>query len=305
MRFEREQVTFDIAGVRVGGQPGEWPTVLIGTIFYEGHRVVRDPARGAFDREGAEALIRGQEEMSRLTGNPHMVDVFASTSEALCRYIDFVADVTGAPFLVDSAAPAVRLSGMRHAVEAGLGERAVYNSIDYRVEDGEVEALREMGTRSAVLLAYNPRNAWPEGRVEILEDREGRRGLLRAAEEAGIRNVLVDTSVLDVPSISLASEAIHLVKSRLGLPAGCAPSNAVTTWKRAKEGLGPHALDVCLASSAVLTQARGADFVLYGPIKYADRVFPACALTDALQAYQGRRQGIKPKTGEHPLAKIL
>ena len=34
-RFEKEQLVIDIAGVKMGGQPGEYPTVLAGTIYDE------------------------------------------------------------------------------------------------------------------------------------------------------------------------------------------------------------------------------------------------------------------------------
>ena len=49
-KFEREQQIFNIAGVKVGGQPGQLPTVLIGSIFYHGHRIVVDQKRGDFDK---------------------------------------------------------------------------------------------------------------------------------------------------------------------------------------------------------------------------------------------------------------
>ena len=41
-RFEKEQLVVDIAGVKMGGQPGEYPTVLAGTIFYGGHNIISD-----------------------------------------------------------------------------------------------------------------------------------------------------------------------------------------------------------------------------------------------------------------------
>jgi tetrahydromethanopterin S-methyltransferase subunit H len=305
IKFDREQKIFDIAGVKVGGQPGECPTVLIGTIFYDGHKIVSDPVKGYFDRKDAESLIEKQEEMSRLTGNHHILDVFASTAEALCRYIDFIADVTEAPFLVDSMSSSERIPAIKHAIEIGLRERAIYNSIDYSVREEETSSLRELGVKSAVVLTYNPTNVWAEGRIEILKGTKTQKGLLKAAEESGIKNILVDTSVLDVPSISLASKAIQLVKNEFGLPAGCGPANAITTWKKVKKELGPYAYDVCMAAGAVITQLNGANFVLYGPIEFAERVFPACSLIDALNTYYGRRMGIKPQVSEHPLAKIL
>ena len=36
---------FDICNVKLGGQPGEYPTVLAGTIFYNKHDIVQDPKR--------------------------------------------------------------------------------------------------------------------------------------------------------------------------------------------------------------------------------------------------------------------
>lgn len=305
IKIPKEQKIFDIAGVKFGGQPGECPTVMVGTIFYEGHKIVSDPTKGNFDRKRAESLIEKQEEMSNLTGNPHVLDVFASTAEALCNYVDFIADATEVPFLVDSMSSSVRIPAIKHAVEIGLRERAIYNSIDYSVKEEEISSLREIGVKSTVALTYNPTNVWAEGRVDILRGTETQKSLLKAAEEAKIKNILVDTSVLDVPSISLASKAIQLIKSEFGLPAGCGPANAITTWKTAKKKLGPYAYDVCMATGAVITQMNGADFVLYGPIEFAERVFPACALIDALNTYYGRRMGIKPQVTEHPLAKIL
>ena len=89
-KFSREQESIKIAGVDIGGQPGELPMVLIGSIFYEGHKIVRDSSKGLFDKDEAEVLIRRQEEMAEVTGNPHIVDVVGSSPEALIRYVDLI-----------------------------------------------------------------------------------------------------------------------------------------------------------------------------------------------------------------------
>ena len=46
-RFDKEQIVLDVAGVKVGGQPGEYPTVLAGTIFYGGHKIIEDEKAGS------------------------------------------------------------------------------------------------------------------------------------------------------------------------------------------------------------------------------------------------------------------
>ena len=304
-KYDKEQKIFEIAGVKVGGQPGELPTVLIGTIFYEGHKIVDDHRKGIFDKQRAETVIKKQEQMSNLTGNPCILDVFGQTSEALINYIDFIADASDVPFLVDSTSADQRIPAMKHAVEIGLKKRAIYNSIDYNFTEDELKELKNLEVESTVVLCYNPLNAWPKGRIDILKGTDRSKSLLKAAEEAGISNMLVDTAVLDVPSIIFASEAINLAKKEFGLPAGCGPSNAITTWKKAKKGLGPYAYDSCLSGACIVTQMLFADFTLYGPIEFAEKVFPACAMTDALMTYNGRSQGIKPIASEHPLSKIF
>jgi tetrahydromethanopterin S-methyltransferase subunit H len=305
-KFEKEQKVFNIAGVNIGGQPGEYPTALVGSIFYSRHKIVSDKVKGDFDKKQAEALIKKVEELSEKTGNPYILDVVGETSEALIKYIDFVADITKCPFFVDGVTSQIRMPAVKHAVEIGLTERAIYNSIDSHVSDEEINFLKDCRVQNAVLMTFNSKKPWAEGRVDVLKGESGQKGLLKVAEEAGVQKVLVDTAVLDIPSIAICSKAIQLVKSEFGLPAGCGPANAVSTWKRVKKGeFGPHAYEVCSGGSGILTQIMGADFVLYGPIELCEAAFIACAMTDACIAYAARRLGIVTKTRNHPLYKIF
>jgi len=100
--FEKEQYIYNVGGVKVGGNLGETPTVLVGTIFYGGHKIVRDAAKGEIDKKTAEDMIITQIEMSDTTGNPAMVQVFSEYNSAMEKYLDFIAGLTDAPFLIDS-----------------------------------------------------------------------------------------------------------------------------------------------------------------------------------------------------------
>jgi tetrahydromethanopterin S-methyltransferase subunit H len=304
LRFEMEQKIFEIGEIQIGGQPGELPTVLIGSIFYEGHKIVDDPIMGVFDKKIAEELLNKQSEMSEKTGNPCMVDIVATTPQAIQKYIDFVAEVTDAPILVDSSSADVKIFGAKYCKEVGLSERMIYNSINYHISDIELRSLKDNNVTAAIILTYNPRNVWPIGRIEILKGNSSQKGLLKIAEEAGIEKPLIDTAVLDAPSIGLAAEAIILVKKELGLPCGGGPVNAISEWKKVKD-LGTYAKTVCMANAVTAIQYSGANFVLYGPINKAELIFPTAAMTDALIAYNARIGGIKTKTKNHPLFKIF
>lgn len=191
-KFEREQMVFDVAGVKVGGQPGEYPTVLIPSIFYERHKIVLDAAKGEFDKKAAEAQLSRVEELSEKTGNPFFVDVMGITADALIKFISFVSDFTRSPFLVDSASSRARIAAMQYISEVGLMDRAIYNSINCYVTTEELSSLKDLAVQHAVVMAFDPKNPSFNGRLAILKGHPGQRGLLNAAQEAGINNVLVD-----------------------------------------------------------------------------------------------------------------
>ncbi len=295
MMFKAKQSVALISGVKVGGQPGENPTVVILSIFYDGHRIVSNPVVGEFDKRQAETLISQAEELSDRTGNPLFIDVMATTADALTRYIEFVTDQTSVPFLVDSISREAKLQAVMYIQKVGLTEKAIYNSINFLSTPQELAALRDAGVKSAVLLAYDSKG----NRETVLPD------LLKAAEGAGIENVLVDTAVLQVSSIGTASKAIYQIKEKFGLPAGCAPANVISIWKMLKTGeFGPDARKVCFGASTLYTQMMGANFVIAGPIDYADAVFPAVAMADAIIAAEAHNLGVKIAP-EHPLFRIF
>ena len=296
-KFKAEPREVEIAGIRIGGPPGKNPTVLAGTIFYHGHKIVRDPEKGEFDREKAEELIKLQEEFSDKTGNPCMVDVMASSPTAMEKYLDFVASVTDKPILIDGTTGPVRAAGVRYAAEVGLIDRIVYNSLSPGYSQEELKAIEEAKLKSAVLLALNMRDFTTAGRVKAVKD------LLNVALQHGIEKPLIDTCVMDIPSLGMACKALFQLKDELGWPVGCSPHNAIDTWRGLKTKMGKEAKKPCMASATVMAVAVGADFVLYGPIGAARYIFPAVAMVDAAFGFLLREEGIMVGR-EHPLFKI-
>ena len=95
--YSVKQKTYEICGVKIGGDPGLVPTVMVGSMFYNGHKVVENPSEGLFDKGRAESQIRRAEEMSDVTGLPTMVDLVAENAIAAGRYIEFIVDATEMP----------------------------------------------------------------------------------------------------------------------------------------------------------------------------------------------------------------
>lgn len=298
LKFTSQQKIYRLGDVLLGGQPGENPTVLVGSIFYRGHRIVSNSEEGIFDRQKAKDLLVREAELSAETGNPHIIDVVGETTKALTNYIEFVADNCQAPILVDSPLSKVRLETIRYFANTEVAPRLIYNSLDTHYSEEELACIKDCGIRSAVVLAFSTKAVRPKDRLKLLKE-----DLLGAAQRAGVENVLIDTGVLDVPSISWSTQAIWEVKEALGYPSGCAPANALYMWERLK-ARGSPSFEAVASVALGLPISWGADFILYGPIRNAPWVYPACAALDAMVAYGGRTLGIRPNK-EHPLYKIF
>ncbi len=297
-KYPVEQTVYDIGEVKIGGQPGTNPTVAIPSIFFTGHSIVKDEKKGLFDEKKAEKLINRVDSLKDETGTPYILDVVGNHPEALERYVDWVAEKTEVPFLVDGITADVRLPVAKHCSEVGLEKRAIYNSISPDYTEDEIEQVKDLNLETCVLLTFDKKVMSAGGRLDILENE-----LLPVAKEVGFEKFLVDTMVLDVPSIGTASKACYLVKEKFGLPVGCGASNATTQWKKARKSKDIYRS--AHVASTITSVVMGCDFVMYGPIGYARWITWAIAAVDAFSAYQNRWEyRTKPAQG-HPLTKIF
>ena len=305
-RFKREQRMINLAGVRMGGQPGELASVLCGTIFYQGHKIVEDEERGLFDRAAAERLICRQAELSEETGCPSILHIYARSSEAFVRYLDFAENVWSGPFIIDSADPAVRMAAAALASELGYADKAIYNSISLATDEAEARALRDSELDSAIILAYNPTQPGVDGSLAVLETGGSARekGLLEAARDMGINNMLIDPAVLPLGSGAGAALRFSVAaKARLGLPVGSGIHNAISSWPWLA-GRDAAAKRGCDAAAAAMQLLAAADFLLYGPIESAEIIFPSAAMADILVAAAVRDLEIAPSDA-HPLHRLV
>lgn len=304
--FKADQKIFKIGNTKVGGQPGELPTLLVGNIFYKGMPEVTNHQRGSFDEKSVLRWIRKAEELAERTGVPHFLDVMANYPQAMKKYITFVSDHSDNPFLVDGATPETRIASLNFVHELGLQDTVVFNALSPTTPKNELEAIHDSGVKAAILLAENEVDYTPGGRVTILKGFDGEAGLLETARKVGIEKIFVDTIVFDVPSIAYAADAIRLVKNELGYPAGCSPANATYEWKRQQITALREGFAAYNASAHTIAQLSGANFLIYGPVKQARNIISTCAMNDAIMAYYAKRQlGIRPRTPDHPLNKIF
>jgi tetrahydromethanopterin S-methyltransferase subunit H len=304
-RFDRKQEVFDFGNFKIGGQPGEYATCCIGTMFYARHKIVSDPEHGVFDAAAAERLWNAQVEMSDVTGNSCMNQIVAESDEAMKKEIDWFVKISDYPFLIDSSAPSVRAFGVKYATEIGVADRAIHNSINASITDEELKAVKESKLTSAIVLAFNAMEKGTKGKMDILTKAAGgaKKGMLEYAKECGITRPLIDTAAMPLGSGSGATyRAVIAVKAQLGLPVGAGFHNGASAWdwmkkwkKQHKEAFSPVDIGSNLVAGIV-----GADYYLYGPIENAPMIFPAAAMVDIMKAESAEELGLAVLAEKHP-----
>ncbi|MHA2036647.1 MAG: hypothetical protein ACW972_07315 [Promethearchaeota archaeon] len=299
LNFETEQKVVQIGKARIGGNPGENPIAMVGTVFYASHAGLLDEKTGNIDKPLVEKELNEFTEIIEDTKMQGIVDVVGAYPAALIKECEFVADSVDYPFLVDGLNDSVRIPTLERLKEIGLLDRAILNSIDDATTEESLEKLKDIGVKNAVLLTFGSRYIFPKQKLKLLEET-----LIPKARKANIENILVDSAVLDLPSISINFETSHLVKNKFGLPVGFAPSNSIYGWDYIKKyGEIPR----CGGIASIMTYCACApsDFILFGPIKFAKCVVPAVALISGVNSYYRKRILRKEISEDTPLNVIF
>lgn len=299
-KFNTPQNIYEIGRLKIGGQPGELPTVLIGSIFWLGQKMVADANQGIFDAKQAEDIINKMETLSDITGVPFVLDIVGTTATAFEKYLDFVAKKTEAPFLLDAMSPRTRMQSAEIVKNTGLQDRCIYNSFYKGVSKVEAQKVKECGITASIVLADNPKDNSLEGKFQVLEE------ALALAAEGGITKPLIDTAIPAFePEMGTAVRAIPKIKEKYGHPTGLGTGNVVTTmgWVKAKFEK-QFRLGTRTATNAIM-QTMGANWLMFGPAEQSDYVFPAVAIVDAYVASAMGDLDIRPLHEQHPIYKIF
>ncbi len=299
-KFITPQKIYEVGNVKVGGQPGELPTFLIGSIFWLGQKMVKDANQGIFDAEQAENLINKMDTLSDITGVPFAFDIVGTTEAAFEKYIDFVAKHSKAPLMLDAMSPRTRMKAAGLAKNMGLQDRCLYNSVYKGVRDAELDILKDSGIKMSIVLADNPSDNSLEGKMQVLDE------ALALADKGGITKPLIDTAIPAFePSMGTAVRAIPEIKEKFGHPTGLGTGNVVTTMGWVKANFEKQFRKGTRTATNAIMQTVGANWLMFGPAEQADYVFPAVAIVDAYVASAMGDLDIRPLNEQHPIYKIF
>jgi tetrahydromethanopterin S-methyltransferase subunit H len=303
--FETDQRVCEISSVRFGGQPGQYPTVVVPSIFQKGDRIF-EGKRGKenFNEKLAEQLIKTTDKLSKETGIPCMADIVAGSGGEFRRYVDFLTSVSEMPFCIDAWTMKAKLEGARYCAEKGLLDRMFYNSLTVweKEIEREVAELGEIGVRHVLLVAFDQQDPMPSGRIT------GTQMLLDVIEKVGVQfeSVFVDTSVMNGPATAICAAANKLIKEKWGFPCASAPSNGSYMWKAARERWGFKGWAGADAALEGIAAVLYHDMIFSGPMAGSERVFPAVAMADAFTAtLVFAEKKCLPQSDTHPLNRLF
>jgi len=278
---------------------GAGKPVLVGSLFYKADRKVLDHKKGEVNRTALTRELRAVEILKERVGLNHAIDIIAETPQAMESYLTILAESTDDPLLIGGLNEETRAAGYRKAREIGIQGRCGVNSVAPATSEDELLSIRKSGINFAILQTLDPSAVYPEEKLNLL-----RGGLLGKCEKTGIDRVAVDVGIIDFTSAWLAAESIKRIKAELGIPAGCAPSNAAYQPLVTKKITRKSTRSMNVALNTVV-QLAGADFIIYGPLKASTYVFEAAAVVEGIKAYGARLGGEKMMDKNHPLYKFL
>ena len=160
--FTQQQHTVTIGDVTLGGQPGHYPTVLIGGLFFKGEPNIAQ----------ATEHVKQMMHLSTQLGNPGILDVFIRKEELIAPILDFIENVLPktSPFSVDITDPEVKIKVLQALHDRHLLKRTIYNSIHIGITPEEYAALKQHTPNATILVAFNPKDKSPDGKIEVLEN---------------------------------------------------------------------------------------------------------------------------------------
>lgn len=279
----------------LGGAVGEYPTALLGTLFFSGQQLLADPEKGIFDEAEAVRQIRRAEDAAVRTGLPLFLDIVAETPLAMRNYLEFVLRNTSLPFLIDGSSDEVRLAGLETVWKYSALERAVYNSIGTDTGKEEMKVLTEYTPAAIVISAVDPMDFGLESSLSIISR-------MKEALPRHVRgHLLLDVGFLDEASVKISATIAREVRKRTGLPVGGAPCNGLYMWEALKSR-GERAFMSALSATLGYVTGYGLDFLFVGPLRNVEFVAPAVGAVDVYNRYELRSEGTgRTLTEHHPM----
>ena len=269
----KEPQYYSYGDIKVGKGNFDLPPVLIGTMFYQNQTLIDRNNPEIFNTQKAKKRISNQISLSKKYKIPNLIEISATTPEAMVKYLEFYLDNFEPPFVLGGNLES-RTAGIEYLWEQGFNpDQYIYNTISNLKNKQELEVIKKYKVKSAVVLILGSENMTSTQRFEYItaKNQPGNISLLEGLKNIGVGRIWIDGGVINLESLVHILETQVLIKTSLNLPVGTAPNLFLFQYSSPRLNKKFHTR--YRRASVMSIASWVSNFIFYGAIEDATESF--------------------------------
>ena len=268
-----EREFYQYGNIKVGCGNFDLPPILIGTMFYQNQTLIDRKNEKIFDVQKAKKRIQNHIDLAEKYKLPAMIEISASTPEAMEIYLDFYLTNYSTPFILGGTLEA-RLAGLKYLHDNNVkNSEFIYNAISNLKNRQEVKALQTYKVRTVVVLILGSPNMTSTQRFSYLMDKNQPENIniIEGLKKIGINEIWVDGGVINLESLAHIIETQQIISTSLKIPVGTAPN--LFLFKYSSPRLNKRFHTRYRRASIMFIASWFSNFIFYGAIEDAKECF--------------------------------
>ncbi|TFG04685.1 MAG: hypothetical protein EU539_10340 [Promethearchaeota archaeon] len=270
--------------IKLGRGHFDLPPLLIGTIFYQGESFIERKNDLIFDEEKAKKRIDTQKALSKQYKIPDMVEISASSPEAMVKYLEFYLDNYEPPFVLGGTFDA-RIAGIEYLNERGIkSSDYIYNSISNLKNKKEIDLIKNNRMESVVILILGSENMTSTQRYNYVtkKTQPNSSSIIEGLRNVGVKKLLIDGGVISLESLAHILETQRIISESLKIPVGTASNLFLFKYSSPRLNIKFHTK--YRRASIMFIASWLSNFIFYGAIEDAKECFAS-----AYQAFEFKK----------------
>ncbi len=259
--------------IKLGRGNFDLQPLLIGTMFYQNQTIVDRKNPEIFDVQKAIKRIKNQMTLSKKYKVPNLVEISATTPDAMVKYLEFYLDNFEPPFVLGGNFES-RVAGIEYLEEKGVKPyQYIYNTISNLKNKQEIDVFKKYKIKSAVVLILGSENMTSTQRFEYItaKNQPNNVNILDGLKNLGIEKIWVDGGIINLESLAHVLETQQLISTALKLPVGTAPNLFLFQYSSPRLNIKFHTR--YRRASIMFIATWLSNFIFYGAIEDAKESF--------------------------------
>ncbi|MFX1456185.1 MAG: hypothetical protein ACFFDB_12495 [Promethearchaeota archaeon] len=268
-----ESKFYSYKDIKLGRGSFDLPPILIGTIFYQNQTIVDRKNPQLFDTQKAKRRIDKQIQLSEKYKIPNLVEISATTPEAMVNYIKFFLEHYEPPFILGGNFDS-RIAGIEYLSDQGINpEEFVYNTVSNLKNKRELEIFKKFKIKSAVVLILGSENMTSTQRYDYItgKNQPNDVSIIEGLKNLGIEKIWIDGGIINLESLAYVLETQRLISTSLEFPVGTAPNLFLFQYSSPRLNIKYHTR--YRRASIMFIATWFSNFIFYGAIEDAKESF--------------------------------